>query len=102
MELDLTLTPHEATLIILWSETTIHGGHWGDGDVVFPDEGNALEKLRHIKKGEPVKFTARDVEIIMIWMHSHCGALTSAELSLTAEESQLVKKLKAAAPESGD
>jgi len=98
METDLVLTPHEAGIIKLWSEKTISGGHWGDGDVVFPDENIVLEKLKHIKAGKPTTITVRDVEIILVWMEAHCGSI-SGGLSLTHEEAQLVKRLRAVCPE---
>ncbi len=100
MELDFTLSPHEAGIVLMWSEKTMSGGHWGDGDAIFPDEWHVLERIKKIKKGEPAKFTARDVEIILIFMENHCGCHFSAGLSLTAEEEQLARKLKAAIPES--
>jgi hypothetical protein len=98
MELDLTITPHEAAIVKLWSEKTISGGHWGDGDAVFPDEAHALEKLKKTALGTPQKYTARDVEIMLIWMEHCCGGLFASGFSLTAEESQLVKKLKSVMP----
>jgi hypothetical protein len=98
-ETNLNLTPHEAGIIIQWSDKTIHGGHWGDGDCVFPDEGAALEKLLKIKKGEPAVFSARDTEIMLIWLENHCGSHITSGLSLTGEEVPIVKKLHAAAPD---
>ncbi len=97
MEADLTLTQHEAGIVKQWSEKTISGGHWGDGDVVFPDEVSVLEKLKRVKAGEAPMLTVRDVEIMLVWMEAHCGSITGG-LSLTHDEAQLVRKLRVVCP----
>ncbi len=101
IETSLKLTRHEADIIRLWSDKTIHGGHWGDGDCVFPDEGIVLEKLAAIKDGGDAVFTTRDIEIMLVWLENHSGSHLTGGLSLTGEEVPIVHKIKAAAAAAG-
>ncbi len=91
---EIVFTTNEARIMLMWSEQTLRGGHWGDGDVLFPDEARALEKINDIAHGGRPRVTARDIEIILNWMSAHCGGDTlTGHLSLNHEESQLREKL---------
>ena len=94
MQLDIELSLHEIDLILMWSEKTISGGHWGDGDVLFTDEARILDKLNDLKRGGHHHLTALDVDVILGWMRSHCGHGPSEGLSLSAEEERLVRKMR--------
>jgi hypothetical protein len=96
MEVNLSLTPHECEIVLLLSESTISGGHWGDGDAIFSDEAHALEKLHKNKKGVPVSYTARDAGIMALWIQNHCESKTDGRLTLNAEHDQLLKKMQSA------
>ncbi len=91
---EIVFTANEARIMLMWSEQTLRGGHWGDGDVLFPDEARALEKINDIAHGGRPRISARDIEIILNWMSAHCGGNTlTGHLSLNHEESQLREKL---------
>ncbi len=98
MEIDIEITPFEADIILRWSEKTISGGHWGDGDAIFPDEAHLLDRLNLIKHAKPAKFTIRDAEIMYVWMDACCGSLNGGH-SLTAEEEHLKNKILVFLPE---
>ena len=61
----IKFTTNEIRIIKLWADNVIHGGHWGDGDVIFPDEAITLEKLNNFE--ENMTFNSRDIDIIVIW-----------------------------------
>ena len=84
MEIDLSLAPHEIDTVLLLSESTMRSGHWGDGDAVFTDEACVLEKLHKNKKGGKIAFTARDAEIMIIWIENHCACRTDGRLSMNS------------------
>ncbi|HOO55506.1 MAG TPA: hypothetical protein PLN69_01705 [bacterium] len=92
MQTELQITRHEAAIIRMWSQETISGGHWGDGDAVFTDEAMLLDKLDDLDAGEHVTFTVRNLEIMMHWMIAHCGD-HSGNLSMSGDEEQLARKI---------
>lgn len=75
-------------ILQVWSDTVIHGGHWGDGDVVFPDEAILLEKIGNTEPGEAVELSSRDLQVLLVWSESSHG---------TPEEEILSGRLREAA-----
>ena len=69
----MVFSERELTIIRVWSDTVIHGGHWGDGDVVFPDEDILLNLLQNARPGEDVPLRPRNLEILRIWSDTHSG-----------------------------
>jgi len=63
----------ELQIIKVWSNNIIHGGHWGDGDVVFPDESILLSILEEAPERGAVDLSFRNLEILLIWSESLCG-----------------------------
>ncbi len=60
----LKLTERERDLIRLWIQTMREdAGHWGDGEVEFPEERRMADKLN---SPEPV-FTRIQLELILDW-----------------------------------
>ena len=59
------LSRREVNVIRSWSDLNIHGGHWGNGDVVLPEEGIILQKLSG--GGPAYEFTMSEIRIILIW-----------------------------------
>jgi len=43
--LKLYLSVTEVDSIKAWADKIIHGGHWGDGDIVIPEESIILNKI---------------------------------------------------------
>ena len=66
----LKLTGRDRYILEVWSDNVIHGGHWGDGDVVFPDEANLLEKIRKSASLEEIELGRRDLEVMLVWADS--------------------------------
>ena len=83
--MQISFTERELKIIQVWSDNIIHGGHWGDGDVVFPDESILLEILDRAKNGNPVSLSLRNLEIMKIWSDSNSG---------TPEENLLRERLE--------
>ena len=83
----LRLTKNEIDVIKAWAESSIHGGHWGDSDLIIPEEGILLEKLnRATEKGE-IDITQNEARILLTWSDSSFGIHTM-------EEESVIKKLK--------
>jgi len=81
----IKLSPGEIQVIKIWAENNIHGGHWGDGDIIVPEEEIILNKLNSAKNGN-VDFTPNEARIILMWSNSSMGINTY-------EESTVIKKL---------
>ena len=84
--MDLVLTDREARAIRIWADSVIHGGHWGDGDAVIPEEDIIVRKLNHIE-GDVISLNEQEVRIILSWSDSTLGIHT-------LEEESVLKKLK--------
>ena len=80
----ISFSGREQYIIKIWSDNVIHGGHWGNGDVVFPDEENLLNKIQHLNNGT-VDLLLRDIEVLLVWAGSSMG---------TPEEEILEVRLK--------
>jgi hypothetical protein len=61
---DFPLSGTELRILRIWGETTMQGGHWGDGNIVLPDESNLIARLGNV----PVALTRRDFDILRIWL----------------------------------
>ena len=81
----IELSPAEIQVIKIWAENNIHGGHWGDGDIIVPEEEIILNKLNSAKNGK-VDITPNEARIILMWSNSSMGINTY-------EESTVIKKL---------
>ncbi len=91
----LKLTSLEQKQLLIWAENTISGGHYGDSDVVFPEESITLHKLENASEDE-LEVSERDVRIMLIWCENAIG---STLRGMTSEETSLIAKLKEAAQE---
>lgn len=80
--MQVAISPVERRILRIWSDNIIHGGHWGDGDVVFPDEAIVLEKVS--TDADVIELSARDLEIIRVWSDSSTD---------TPEETMLSKRI---------
>jgi hypothetical protein len=84
--MDLVLTEREAKAIKIWADSVIHGGHWGDGDAIIPEEDIIIRKLNHIE-GDVISLNEQEARIILSWSDSTLGIHT-------LEEESVLKKLK--------
>lgn len=82
----MVFSERELQIIKIWGETVIHGGHWGDGDIIFPDEDILLNVIDRAVAGEETALTPRNLEILAIW---------SDVSSDTPEEQHLKERLRA-------
>jgi len=76
----LVLSSNEIKIIRIWADSTMHGGHWGDGDIVLPEERIILDKLGNTGGGE-LDFTPEEARIVLIWSESSRGIHTMEEES---------------------
>ncbi|HEO66216.1 MAG TPA: hypothetical protein ENI73_10165 [Spirochaetes bacterium] len=87
----LELTELELKQLVIWADHTIAGGHFGDGNVVFPEEGITLDKLKNSQDGT-LEIRERDVQVMIIWCENAIGktlkGMTSEEISLIAKLEQ--------------
>jgi hypothetical protein len=79
------LTESQINVIKIWADKTIHGGHWGDGDFMVPEESIILKKIEN-SKGH-VSLNQNEVRIILTWSESSHGIYT-------LEEESTIHKLK--------
>ena len=84
--LEILLSQSEIDVIKIWADNTIHGGHWGDGDFMIPEENIILNKFDKVKNGK-VYLTKNEVQIILTWSESSYGIHT-------LEEENVINKLK--------
>jgi hypothetical protein len=84
--MDVLFTDREVKMIRIWADSVIHGGHWGDGDVIIPEEDIILKKLKNMKKNR-VSLSENEIKIILTWSDSTLGIHT-------LEEESIIKKLK--------
>ena len=81
-----TFTEREVRAIKIWADNFIHGGHWGDGDVIVPEEDIIIKKLDSIKDNV-ISLNENEAKIILAWSDSTLGIHTM-------EEESVLKKLR--------
>jgi len=84
--MDIMFTDREVLIIKIWADSIIHGGHWGDGDVIIPEEDIILTKLQNMEDNT-VSLSENEAKIILTWSDSTLGIHT-------LEEESVIKKLK--------
>jgi hypothetical protein len=84
--MELSVTDREVHAIRIWADSVIHGGHWGDGDAVIPEEDIIIKKLNSIKDNV-ISLNEQEAKIILSWSDSTLGIHT-------LEEESVLKKLK--------
>jgi hypothetical protein len=82
----LSFTEAEKRAIKIWAESNIHGGHWGDFDIIVPEEEIILNKLNSVKN-TAISINEIEARIILGWSDSTFGIHTM-------EESSVIKKIK--------
>lgn len=90
--LELSFSAAELRILRIWAESTIHGGHWGDGAVILPDEAAALDLLETLSPDLAADCLPRQIFTFLVW---------SGESSDTPEETILKEKLERALAGSG-
>ena len=84
----LNFTNSEITVIKIWADNNIRGGHWGNGDFFIPEEKIILEKLDGSKNGN-IEINEYEADIMLKWSESLRGVYTM-------EDESAIKKLKEA------
>ncbi len=90
--MDIALTNLELRQMIIWAENTISGGHFGDGNVIFPEESITMYKLKNSNSGK-LDLSERDIRILIIWAENAIGKTLRG---ITSEEISLIDKLQKA------
>ena len=80
------LSENEVIAVKAWADKIIHGGHWGDGDIVIPEESIILRKIEEIQDGI-LDLKETEIKIILTWSESSMGIHT-------IEEDSVIKKLQ--------
>jgi hypothetical protein len=86
----LSFTDTEIGIIKIWADSTIHGGHWGDNDLIVPEEGVILEKLDKTRNGS-LDLTKIEARIILSWSESSRGIHTLEEESAINKLQNMLK-----------
>ena len=76
----LKLSEYEIEVIKIWADSTIRGGHWGNGDLTIPEESIILHKLEGVSDGN-IDLTSGEAKIILTWSESSHGIHTMEEES---------------------
>jgi hypothetical protein len=84
----IRLSPAEVAVIRIWADENIHGGHWGDGDFMVPEENIILQKINDARDGQ-VDLSPTEVKIVLAWSESSRGIHTM-------EEASVIKKIRTA------
>ena len=84
--MDLPLTDREVKAIRIWADSVIHGGHWGDGDAIIPEEDIIIKKLDS-RENDVISLNEQEAKIILSWSDITLGIHT-------LEEESVLKKLK--------
>lgn len=92
---EISFSNSEIRLLKIWAENTIHGGHYGNGDIILPDEEVILTKVKNAIDGK-IQLKPRDIQVILIWAENMIG---SDLKGMTPEEISVVEKLKKARDE---
>jgi len=87
-QVQIQLSPSEVNVIKIWADTTIHGGHWGDGDFAVPEEHIILQKINDAPDGR-IELNKNEIRIILTWSESSRGIHTM-------EEENVINKLRSA------
>ncbi|MDH5682753.1 MAG: hypothetical protein OEZ36_14270, partial [Spirochaetota bacterium] len=85
----LKLTELEKKQLLIWADNTMTGGHWGNGNVVFPEEANTLQKINTSSSNE-LTIEERDLKTMIIWAENAIGKTLKG---MTSEEISLINKL---------
>ena len=78
----LPLSEREKTIVRLWADRTISGGHYGDGDAVAGEEISLTIKMT---RPGPVDVGASEMRFLMHWMRKSTD---------TPEESEVLDKIR--------
>ena len=89
--MELFLTDGEINIIKVWADSNIHSGHWGDGDLMVPEEEILLRKLHNIIEGK-LHITDREAKLILTWSESSHGIHIMEEDSIVAKLKVLIEK----------
>ena len=92
--MQLHFSPSEIEIIKIWADTTIHGGHWGDGDFAVPEENIILDKIAKTGNGM-VDLSDSEARIILTWSESSRGIHTMEEESVINKLNEALKEWKA-------
>ena len=84
--MELYLSVNEANVIKAWADKIMHGGHWGDGDIVIPEEAIILKKIEGIQDGK-LALKENEARIILTWSETSMGIHNM-------EEDSVIKKLQ--------
>ena len=84
--MEFYLSANEVNSIKAWADKIIHGGHWGDGDIVIPEESIILKKIEEMQDGR-LDLKENEAKIILTWSESSMGIHTM-------EEDSVIKKLQ--------
>jgi hypothetical protein len=90
--LEVYLTKQELKQILVWAENAIEGGHFGDGNIVLPEEEITLKKIKNHEDGN-ISLGIYDIKIIKYWAESILGSSLKGMIS---EEISVLEKLKLA------
>jgi len=84
-KLIISLNAVELRILGIWAEAILHGGHWGDGAVILPDEEAAMQLLKSAQANSALACTPRSIFTFLVW---------SSASSETPEEQILREKLE--------
>jgi len=76
--MELVLSEGEVNVIRIWAESSIHGGHWGDSDLIIPEEDIILNKINNIDNNK-IDISENEARIILTWSESALGIYTMEE-----------------------
>ncbi len=86
----MELSTTEVKQILVWAEHAIEGGHFGDGNMMIPEEEITRNKLINQKSGN-IHLSRSDIKIIKYWAESTLG---SSLRGMLPEEVSVIEKIK--------
>ena len=89
--MEIIFTQQEIKIIKIWADNNIHGGHWGDGDVMVPEEEILLKKIYEMTDGR-LNLRKNEAKLILTWSESSHGIYTLEEDSIIKKIQMLAEK----------
>jgi len=90
--MELVLTGSEVNVVKIWAESSIHGGHWGDSDLIIPEEDIILNKINNMNDYR-INISKNEARIILTWSETSFGIHTTEEESVINKLKKVCKKV---------
>lgn len=82
----IKLSKEQRDRVVFYSSQIIQGGHWGDGDVVLPEENILIEKLKG--ENDEIQINQQEMKVLFNWIYT-----TLNKETITTGEDTIILKI---------